>query len=376
MSELQSFSPDWASPPGDTIRDILEDLSLPTSEFAVRTGQTPQEAVDLLTGTLAVSKDVAARVAAVVGGSPGFWLSRDAKYRQALASSHRAAIPDTSRAWLAELPLNDLCQFGWIARSRSPATMVSECLRFFDVPDIDTWRTRYGTLLEQVTFRSSPTFDSQPAAVAAWIRRGELEADAATCERFSAKALEARLADVKALTRTRKPQEFLPTLEALCATCGVAMVIARAPAGCRASGATKFIRENKALLLLSFRHLTDDHFWFTVFHELGHILLHSRDAVFVEGDGQPESREEQEANEFAASTLLPEPFRTQLSTLALNRHDIRHFAKAAGIAPGIVVGQLQHTGRANPTQLNALKVRYSWTGAPGRAQITRGRDET
>ena len=67
---------------------------------------------------------------------------------------------------------------------------------------------------------------------------------------------------------------FLPKLQALCAEAGVALVFVRAPRGCRVSGASRLVTPEKAMILVSFRFRSDDQFWFTVFHEIGHLILH------------------------------------------------------------------------------------------------------
>ena len=138
------------------------------------------------------------------------------------------------------------------------------------------------------------------------------------------------------------------------------MAIVRAPRGCRASGATRFLSANKALLMLSFRYLSDDHFWFTFFHEGGHLLLHSEKSLFLEGADMPSSREEEEANDFAARALIPLEFQPLLAGLNADARGVIRFARQVGVSPGIVVGQLQHLGRVDRGQLNGLKRRFRW----------------
>ena len=83
------------------------------------------------------------------------------------------------------------------------------------------------------------------------------------------------------------------------------MVIVPAPSGCKVSGATLFPQQDKALLLLSFRYLSDDHFWFSFFHEVGHLLLHGIEKIFLEGVDEINQNDEEEANKFAAELLIP-----------------------------------------------------------------------
>lgn len=224
---------------------------------------------------------------------------------------------------------------------------------------MQAWRATYRNILETAAFRTSPTFSSQPGAVAAWLRQGEIVSSSLECKPWDPKQFQKALSSIRPLTRKRDPKLFLPEVASRCAECGVSVAIVRAPTGCRASGATQFLSPSKALLLLSFRYLSDDHFWFTFFHEAGHLLLHSKKALFLEGGGAS-SAEENEANEFSAHTLVPPEFQSRLERLPIGRHEIRAFAKTVGVSPGIILGQLQHIGRARRNQLNTLKARFRW----------------
>ena len=111
--------------------------------------------------------------------------------------------------------------------------------------------------------------------------------------------------------------------------------------------------------MLSFRYLTDDHFWFTFFHESGHLLLHNK-RLFLEGAETPDTAEELEANEFAARTLVPLSFYSEMLSLPTANLEVIRFARRTGVSPGIIVGQLQHEGRLPRNWLNGLKRRYRW----------------
>jgi Zn-dependent peptidase ImmA (M78 family) len=137
-------------------------------------------------------------------------------------------------------------------------------------------------------------------------------------------------------------------------------VVLRAPKKCRASGASRFLSPGRPLLMLSFRYLSDDHLWFTFFHEAGHLLLHADRCLFLEGDDRLTTAEEEEANAFAANTLIPPEHQPEMLRLRAEGIPVVRFAKKVGIAPGIVVGQLQHLKRIGNHQLNNLKRRYQW----------------
>ena len=351
---ISEFRPNWASAPGDTIADIMDDLGLSVGEFAQRLGQTVEYAGDLLQGRATITIRTARELERILGGSVAFWIARDSQYREDVGRIHAA-----DEEWLNELPISDMIKFGWLRPPR-PSEEVDACLRFFGVPSVAEWRHSYDSLAALVAFRTSPSFDSRPAAVAAWLRKGEIEGDNVVCAPWSPVGFSDSLQDIRHLTQEKDPSRFLPALRQICSASGVATAVVRAPTGCRASGATRFVSPDKALLLLSFRYLSDDQFWFTFFHEAAHLLLHGHEAVFLEGLDTQSTVQETEANEFAERILVPVEFKNALLALPADARAIIRFANRIGISPGIVVGQLQHRGRIPRHHFNRLKRRFRW----------------
>jgi len=356
-----SFQPNWSSPPGDTMADLLEERNLSLREFAQQIGLTIDDISDLLHGNAPITIDIARSLEKTFGVSAAFWMKRESQYREDINHLLQEGPSSTTEEWIKELPIKDMIKFGWLNPVSNTAEKIAACLRYFDVPNVAAWHDTYSNVLETTAFRTSTTFDSKSGAVAAWLRQGEIESTLIECENWSAANFRNALKDIRALTRKRDPIIFIPAVKKLCAECGVAVVIARAPTGCSASGATLFLSPNKALLLLSFRYLSDDQFWFSFFHEAGHLILHGKEGLFLEGMESCSNKEEQEANSFAASTLIPEQYQTELAKLPLNGREVIRFARKVGISPGIIVGQLQHLGLITRRQLNNLKTRYGWS---------------
>lgn len=360
MPEPSTFDPDWFSPPGQAVAEKLKRSGKPFEDFIWEMDLTEGQGARLLDGRLELDEKLAQRLEKTLGVSASFWISREAHYRKDLSKIAEITPREVAKGWLRELPLKDMAEFGWIDRKGSQEEKLAECLRYFDVSSVETYRRRVEQIVGDVKLRTSQTLRSNPASLATWIRRGEIEAEQADCAAWSRDALLGALPEIRRLTLLREPQKFLPALKSMCAAVGVALVVARAPSGCRASGATKFISERKALLMLSFRHLSDDHFWFSFFHECGHLVLHGKDHVFVEGEESISAQHENEANLFSEKVLLPDPWHRLLDKLPANRKEILRFAARAGISPGIVVGQLQHRGKLGHNYLNYLKRRFTW----------------
>lgn len=359
-STNSTFAPAWASPPGETLDALIEDNNVDRHDLAMALGQSEDWLTELLNDRVRLTPEIAESLSNAVGGSPWFWLNRDQQYREDLARLRARDSSADIRDWLKSLPVRDMKRLGWINRDASNDELVAECLRFFGVDSVMRWHREYHPIVEKAAFRTSRSYSSNGAAVATWLRKGEIDAANVECAGFDSAKLRSLIPEARSLSRVSEPAKFLPRLKSMMAQAGVAVVVARAPSGCRASGATMFLSDGKALALFSIRYLSDDQFWFTFFHEMAHLVLHEKSDLFIEeSEGEPEE-EENEANEFAADCVIPRKYREQFEKLPVNYRAIVRFARKVGVSPGLVVGQMQHLGRIGHDKMNGLKRRYSW----------------
>jgi plasmid maintenance system antidote protein VapI/Zn-dependent peptidase ImmA (M78 family) len=358
MLSATSFAPRWASPPGDTIKDALRERDISFNDFAAMMDLSPRVTTALLEGHEVISLSLARKLASSIGASLEFWMSREAQYQDDV-------VRVAADRWASTLPTKDMHRFGWLGKSSSWQDQITACLDYFDVPDLDAWQASYGKLLLDARFRISSSVRTNTASVAVWLRQAEIEARGTDCPAWNPMRFRSSLDDAKSLTRERDPSRFLPALKALCAESGVALVALRAPEGCPASGVARFLTPQKPLIVLSGRYLTDDHLWFTFFHEAGHLLLHDSKVVFVDELSHASgasSAVENEADIFAEEILYPADLQAELPPGRISARDVVRLSKKAGVGPGIMAGQLQHRGDLDYNQLNGLKRRYKWNG--------------
>jgi HTH-type transcriptional regulator/antitoxin HigA len=113
-----------------------------------------------------------------------------------------------------------------------------------------------------------------------------------------------------------------------------------------------------------------DQLWFSLFHEIGHLLEGGRRPEVVEeiADEELTRPDEQAANAFAREALLPQDQLDRwLAEDVINRASISKFAANQGIALGMVVGRLQRDRRLKPSELNRLKRHFE---APPAVEIS------
>jgi plasmid maintenance system antidote protein VapI len=352
------FKPLWVSPPGDSISAALAARSLTIEDLARETELGEDAAQALLRGRYPLGNQLAERLADLIGGSVGFWLRREEMYRRRLPRQTYDSETVSESEFFDRLPIRDMKAFGWLAPFNS-ATTRAAILQFFQSSD-GGWQENGLSLSKAVAFRTSDGYETNPISVAAWLRQGAIVAERSPCGPLNKDGLSAAIPELRALSRIKEPKIFFPKLMNIGRQNGVVIVFVRTPSGCRASGATYLRTDGAGIVQLSFRYRTDDHFWFTLFHELGHLLLHTGSPLFLEGPEYIPDIEEQEANEYAAQTLVPSEFGSELASLESGFKPIMKLARKIGVSPGILVGQMQHRGLLRYGQMNFLKVRYDW----------------
>lgn len=368
MTELNApFTPDWVSPPGETIWDIAMERGWKQAELALRLGFSEKHVSQLINGKVVLSVDAAIRLERVLGSSADFWLAREANYQRHKArleeiEKHRSWVP-----WVDELPLKELMLSGAISKMRLSAqnkpALVEECLRFFGVATPDEWRAHYVDGM-QGAFRRSREEQSDIGAISSWLRLGEQQAEKFEGPKYDKVKFEKALPIIRGLTRL-SPEQFEPKLRQLMHDAGVMFLLVPAIPGAHVSGVARWLGPTRPVIQQSLYGKTNDKFWFTFFHEAAHLLLHAntqdeKKSVFLDdtvssNDG---NQQEREANQWASNLLIPDQEATRLPALKSQRA-IEDFAMELGIHPGIVVGRLQHDGHiVYSTKLNELKQRF------------------
>ena len=362
------YSPDVVSLPGETLAELLAERGLSQAELAERMGRPKKTVNEIIKGKTPITPETALQLERVLSVRASFWNNLESNYRAHVARQEEEARLEEFADWPKLFPLAQMAKWHWIDRHRDSVQQVRELLAFFGVVSPAQWKDVYAA--PQASFRQSSAFEIDAAAVAAWLRQGEIEAEQLRTAGYRRSTFRRALREVRELTLEPDPEVFMPQLTQLCARSGVAVVFVPEPKGCRASGAARWLTPSKALIQLSLRGKSDDRLWFTFFHEAAHILFHGKRLVFLDeggpgsGSGKRAAKimaeEEDDANRFAATLLVPqEPYQKFVGERSrFSKVTIRMFAQSIGVGPGIVVGRLQHDGLLPYSHCNDLKTRY------------------
>ena len=353
------YAPDFAVPPGWVLDERLEAHGMSHAEFARRCGRSPKLISEIIAGKAPLEPGTALQFEKVLGVDASVWLGIEAAYQLHQAREAEAADAVASAEWLQSFPVRELVKRGCFQRPDSDADAVSRLLAFFGVGSVEAWTAKYARA--NAAYRHSPSIKSDEVALATWLRLGELEAERQECANYDAGKFRRAMREVRGLTR-EPIDEALKRAGQITSKAGVGLVLVRPLPKTALSGAAWWSSPRKAVIQLSARHKSDDHLWFSFFHEAAHVLLHSKKCIFVDGANDGGADVETEANEWASNALVARAdWKRFVARSQRSKADVCTFADEQGIAPGIIVGMLQHAGLVPWTHLNGLKVRYRWT---------------
>ena len=344
MTKRNEYIPQTVSHPGLTLREKLVELGMSQKEFAVRSGKPEQTIVKVINGESSLTPDMAVQFESVLGIPANFWLNRQQNYDEALAREKRRELLALARTWASSFPYAQMVKHGWLPKKESWEEKAEAVLCFFAMSGPKAWEEYYLTQKLKVSFRISLAHFSEPYAISAWLRQGELSAMELDAPSFSEKTFKTNLESIKKVM-AEHPDDFFPLLQQLCLEAGVKVVYTPCLPKAPIHGSTRWLHDNTPLMQLSARYKQNDRFWFTFFHEAGHILLHGKKYISLEDDcfEAEDKVKEAEADAFAVQwTFSEEEEWAVIESGALTENAIINFAQKFGTHPAMIIGRFHH----------------------------------
>ena len=341
-----------AIPPGETIKELLEDRGISQKEFAGRIGMSEKHVSKLINGDVQLTMDVAKRLETVLGPSVQFWCRLEAFYREDLCKAQEENAMEEDILIAKEMPYKQMAKLGWVEDVAGWTERVINLRKFFEVAQL---RFLKESLLPAIACRKLSHTEKSDLVLLAWAQKAKLEARQIETKPIKTEALVKDIPKLRGMT-IMKPEEFSAELVNILAGRGVAFVFMPQLSGSFLHGAT--FRDGKKLVIgMTVRGKDADKFWFSLFHELGHIIL----GHVGNGEGITET-EEQAADVFARDALIPpKAYEVFVSAGDFGKSAICRFADSVGIDAGIVVGRLQKEGFIAFNRFRELKTKYEIT---------------
>jgi HTH-type transcriptional regulator / antitoxin HigA len=348
-----SYSP---QSPGDVIEEILQRKGWSQRDLAIVLDRPVQAVNEIIAGKKAITPETAVALSAAFGTSASYWLQLEGLYRidilRSRASRTRESSVERRAKLFSKVPVNELIKRGWINADLSDLDQTESAVcGFLGIKSLDE---------EPDGFLARKTIVGEnTAAQTAWACRARNLAKKIKSGRYSKDGLFSLIGELPSWSQSEEETRKLPTA---LASVGVRLVFVEHLNGTRIDGGATRLGATP-VVALSLRYDRVDWFWFTLMHELAHVIEHeeSLDVQLVGNDAQEQgSGMEEHANQQAAGWLIPQE---RLQTFVrrvrpyFSRSAILDFAGRCAVHPGIVVGQLQKRGEIPYSHHRNLLVR-------------------
>lgn len=344
--------------PGDTIQDTIDEIGMSQAELAERLGRSIPKLNELIKGKAPITKDTATKLEYVLGVPANFWLSLERNFQDELLEIEQLEFLEECVDWIKAFPIAIMKKYNVLPDTNNKPILVESLLKFFRVASPSQWSKIYYS--DSLAFKIELRHTAEAEAISVWLRLGELQADKIPISSFDKKQLRTRILEIQQLC-SEKPNNWMDKLQQICSESGVALVYTPCISKAPIYGATRWVKNNSIpLIQITDRGKDYNSFWFTFYHELGHILYHGKKDIFINGleNISPDLEKEKEADDFAARMLLSEKERNELfSYFQFDTTSILKFSQKFKKHPAIIVSQLQREGLVdyNNFKLTRLK---------------------
>ena len=340
-----------AIPPGETIKEQLSFRGMSQKEFAIRMCLTEKHVTNLLKGRVQLTSNVAMRLESVLGVPAIFWENLESLYREALIKVEEENQMEADAEIAKNLPYSDMVKYDWISSSKNPYEKVYNLRKFFEVSRLQLIDD---PAINHIAGRRFASGEKNDYALLAWAQKAKLEARNCETKEINISGLKKAIPDIRSMS-TLPPEVFCPKLIKLFNDNGIALIFLPHIKSSALHGAS-FYDGKKIVVGLTIRRKYADIFWFSLFHEIAHIIY----GHIGQSNGTSDN-DEKEADSFARETLIPsEELRFLVNNSALNIDTLNKFAGRIGVDVGILVGRLQHDGIIKYSQFNDLKTKYEF----------------
>lgn len=338
-----------ATPPGVTIKEQLNDRGMSQKEFAARMDLSEKHISKLINGDVILTQEVAMRLEMVLGLPAHFWNNLESIYREKLLLVQEENDMDADIEIASKIPYKEMEKNGWVPSANKTMDRIISLRKFFEIVRLTMLQ---GPLIPGIAYRRQAITEKANYALLAWAQKAKLEARSINTKSIDIEQLKHYIPIIRKMTK-QNPEVFCPELCKMLANCGIALVFLPHIDGSFLHGAS-FYDKNKIVIGLTVRGKDADKFWFSLFHELGHVIY-----GHINNENGTTEQEEKDADDFASNTLIPKVnFESFVSKNLFTTKSIQEFANENDIDIGIVVGRLQKEGYINYNRFNNLKTKY------------------
>lgn len=355
MSKFNEFK-EYVVVPGDTILELLEVNSMSQIDLAAKTGINKKTINEIINGKAPITVSTALKLEYVFNIPASFWNNLESNYRESLERKKDLDSIKSDEKYLKDIPYTEMAKRNWdfIEDTRNSVLKVVNLRKFFSVASLsfDT------ELKRKLVFRKSNNDNFSFESLYCWLRYGEIQTNKCNISKFDISLLKKNVKEIRKLVSEPFLKQY-EVIKKLLAECGVSLVFEPHLPHTYVNGVSYKVSYDKAIIMLSDRGKRDDILWFTLFHEIAHLIKHSKKDVFVDLEGEEKNNIEKEADEFAKNILIPNDLYNNfvMNNKTLSDKIIKKFAKDNNVSCGIVIGRLQNDKIIKWNEFNKLIVR-------------------
>lgn len=355
------LSRDFIIHPGETLQEVLEDRGMSQKELAIRTGMTEKHVSTIIHGLKPVSVAFAKRLEYALGIEAAFWIQLQANYdRELLEFEELNHITQEELSIIKNLKevIEYFCERGWMNKDDNSSVKVLELRKLLNISNLSD----ITGLVYNAAFRAQIKNNKiDPYVLFAWQRMCELLVqDIKVASRVDIEKLRKLIPEIKN-TMFLRANSIQRRLEEIFAECGIAFKIVKNFKGAPVQGFIKTADNKRVVLCITIRQSYADIFWFTLFHEIAHIINGDMKNRFVDFDSVSNELEAR-ADKFASNILIPKKDYKKFTDKGdFSFKAITDFAGICEVQPFIVIGRLMKDGKIDWTLYSKERLRYKWT---------------
>ncbi len=347
--------------PGETIADVLEERGITQAELAARTGVSAAYVSNVIAGKKDISANFAFAMEYALGVPKSFWLNLQANYEAELLDANEyQTITDEEK--IARESLKDIVKYlrdkGSMPCGEKKENSILSLRKALQISNIANLKD----MVPAGAFRIATKTTINPYVLGAWIRLCQIAGDEEKSEtRFDETKVDELVEEIKSVMCNQKAN-IQQDLRKIMKKHGIDFSVVRNFRGAPVQGYIAQKGEGLYQMVLTIRGSYADIFWFSVFHELGHIVNGDigKTTRFID-DGLDKNKEA-EADLFARNKLISQDaYQKFLNEKHYNIDSIIKFAKSQNVMPYIVIGRLQKEGKIDYSFFSDYKLRYKWS---------------
>ncbi|MGN0748530.1 MAG: HigA family addiction module antitoxin [Christensenellales bacterium] len=351
--KLNGLSLDKLPYPGLTLKELLIERNMQQKELAARIGMKEQTISGIINGYDPITNETAVKLEIIFGIPASFWNTLQSNYyEQKLKIEMVESITEDEINLIDNKLYNLVVSMGYLPKLQNKRDRVIQFRNLLNIPSLFNSKQ---TLEACGLFRKNDTLKCDYLALAVWLKICELETKQIEVKSLNIDRIKENLNWIKSLSK-KSPEEFIPLITKFFAECGVVLKVIKHLPNVPVQGYIEQ-KEDKVIICLTIRQSYADIFWFSLFHELGHLLKGNIKKRHLDFHND---QEEKTADVFASNTLISPATIKELINNGISEYSIRECANKNNVDIGIIVGRLQHDEIIGYSQFYNLRKRYKW----------------